>query len=175
MTDLRRAADYHLVIDEIQRGNLKTIQLTRNKVALVDDKDFEWLSRWKWQCNAGGYAYRGEKQKHVFMHREILNPPDNMICDHINGNTLDNRRSNLRICTRYENSLNLNMKKNNKSGFRGVYWNKKDRRWRASIQSREKIYLGNYETPEEAARVYNEAAKKYHGEFARLNEFPPEA
>lgn len=90
----------------------KEIQLTQGKVTLVDDEDYEWLSQWKWCAkdgrNGNFYAFRASKNKSTYMHRLILDTPKGKVTDHINGNGLDNRRINLRICSYRENSHNKN-------------------------------------------------------------------
>ena len=106
------------------------------------------------------------------MHRFIMKPKSNEYVDHINGDKLDNRKENLRICTKKENQRNQKVRKDNTSGYKGValmagkYW----RAYITSGGSRQK-HLGNFKTKEEAARAYDEKAKEYFGEFARLN-FP---
>lgn len=95
-----------------------------------------------------------------------MNPPEGLVVDHINGNKLDNRRSNLRICTQ---SQNLNGRNTNK-GYIGVSWDKFRGKWKANIgKDYQKIFLGRFDTAEEAARVYDEKAVELFGEFARLN------
>jgi hypothetical protein len=161
---------------------MKEIPLTRGKTAIVDDADYEWLSQWKWCAGVGGsgtkcYAVRHQgtgikKRKMVLMHRIITNTPDGMECDHINGNSLDNRRENLRICTHMENIRNRPLSKNNTTGYKGVV----SRRGRYMVTIRldyKRIYLGDFDTAEEAACAYDEAAKRYYGVFAKLN-FPNE-
>lgn len=154
----------------------KEINLSQGKVAIVDDADFAELSRSKWFVTANGYAIRNIrtgllKYTNETMHRVIMNPPAGMDVDHINGNKLDNRRANLRICTRSQNLRNSAAHSDNASGFKGVSWFKPAQRWKARIwvDNKEK-HLGYFDTPEAAALAYNEAAKKYHGEYARLNE-----
>jgi len=106
------------------------------------------------------------------MHRLILNPPAGITIDHINGNGLDNRRENLRLAGRGQNQCNRGKQSNNTSGFKGVTWHKNLNKWEAGISiSGKRYHVGFYKTPEAAARAYDDAAKKYHGEFARLN-FP---
>lgn len=149
----------------------KIIPLTKGKVAIVDDEDFEWLSKFKW-CFDCGYAARRttkkEGMKLVYMHRYMSNVPNDMEIDHINGDKLDNRRENLRICTHSENVLNQPIHKNSKTGKKGVF--KHQGKFVAAIRiNNKKIYIGIYSTVDEASKAYDEAAKKYHGEFARLN------
>lgn len=105
---------------------MKKIKLTQGKYAIVDDEDFEWLNQWKWcYCK---YVIRdiilNKKNKRIYMHRLIMNTPEKMQTDHINGNKLDNRRNNLRICTQSQNNMNRKISKLNTSGYRGIYWDK---------------------------------------------------
>lgn len=144
--------------------------------AIVDDEDFEHLSRYKWKADVGKNwvrAYTHIGVKWTGMHRLILKPPEGMVVDHINGNSLDNRRCNLRVCTRSQNLLNRGRNKNNKSGYKGVVFHpfgKRIRRWKAQIRHNYRnIVIGYYLTPEEAAKAYNRKAKELWGEFAWLN------
>jgi hypothetical protein len=107
------------------------------------------------------------------MHRVVNKTPENLLCDHINGNVLDNRKENLRSCTNQENTFNAKIK--NKSGYKGVCWHKRISKWNANIRINDKlIHLGYFEDIYEAAATYNSAAKEYFGEFARLNDVPIE-
>lgn len=156
----------------------REIPLTRGFVAIIDDTDFEWLSQWKWQAKPHrrtAYAVRavrvGGKRIRIFMHREILGCAPGEVTDHKNRDGLDNRRANLRTCTARQNSCN-SVPPRKKSPYRGIC--KLRRRWRAQIKhSGRQWHLGLFLTPEEAARVYDAAARLHHGEFAVLN-FPPE-
>jgi hypothetical protein len=104
------------------------------------------------------------------MARYILNCGFGEIIDHINHDTLDNRRQNLRKCTGTQNKTNSKIYRNNKSGFKGVHWHKRDGTWGASIgYNGKQIHIGYFATLEEAARAYNETARQLHGEFAYLN------
>lgn len=143
---------------------VKQIPLTQGKFALVDAEDYEWLMGYKWMFNSGGYAIR-----YTPMHRAIIDAPTHLVVDHINGNRLDNRKCNLRICTRAENHRNTKGHHNRSAKYKGVV------RWRNKFKARIRInykliYLGLFSTQKEAALAYNEAAKKYFGRFARLNE-----
>jgi hypothetical protein len=156
---------------------MKSITLTKGKVAWVDDEDYEWLNQWKWHANVHGltwYAVRGvgpsSSQLNIKMHRLIMNAPEDMEVDHINGNGWDNRRENLRLCTNLQNQWNRPKQRNNTTGYKGV---KRSRgKFRATIQFRKKdIHLGHFSTAEQAARAYDKKARELFGEFARLN-FP---
>src|SRR3990167_2235442 len=109
----------------------------------------------------------------VFLHRFILNAPKGLEVDHINGNGLDNRRKNIRLCTKKENMQNRRISINNTSGYKGVYYHKSDKRkkrWTVFIRTDDnRKFIGRFLTALDAAKAYNEAATKYHGEFARLN------
>jgi hypothetical protein len=150
----------------------KEIKLTQGKLALVDDEDFEWLNQWKWYYH-DGYALRmslGSNRKSIRMHRIIMNTPDNMEPDHINGNTLDNRKYNLRNCTHAENLCNSKIQINNASGYKGVSWNKQRKKWSVKIVKNQiHIFLGLYISKEDAINVYNKKAKELFGEYAKLN------
>jgi hypothetical protein len=149
---------------------MKEIKLTQGKVTVVDDEDYEWLNQWKWHY-AGGSALRNivknKKWKSIWMHRLIMNTPDDLYVDHINHNRLDNRKKNLRICTTGQNNRNSLKRKNNKSGYKGVYWKKQSKKWCAEIGiNNERMYLGLFVDIKDAVNAYNRKAKELHGEFA---------
>lgn len=149
-------------------NTFKTIPLTQGRVVKVDSEDYNYLSKNKWLYDSG-YAKRHKKRPEkgwIIMHRVIMNAPNNLHCDHINGDKLDNRKSNLRLCSNAQNMMNRPKQVNNKSGFRGVSWHKQRRKWRAYIKSNGKqIALGLYDSPEEASKAYQEVAKDLFGEF----------
>lgn len=157
----------------------KEIPLTRGQVAIVDDDDYDYLMQWKWYAEYNStyghyYATRTRKvsekpgSKSIRMHRAIVNCPDNLEVDHANHNTLDNRKSNLRVVTKSENLRNRNVQSNNTSGYKGVIFHAG--RYRATIKvNRKNINLGRFDTIEEAAEAYKRAALRYHGEFACLD------
>lgn len=155
----------------------KHIPLSQGKLALIDDDDFETHGQVKWHAMNHGrrtYAVRnvrvGLHSKAIYLHRQIMNAPKGMDVDHINGDTLDNRKCNLRICTRSENLRNRPKDPDNTSGYKGVHWSKKYNKWQSKIVlQRKTIHLGFFDDPIEAARAYDAKAKEIHGEFAFLN------
>lgn len=156
---------------------MKEIELTRGFKAIVDDDDFEKLSKFKWHVFVSkntNYAqrkspqYKG-KRGTIRMHRVILGVSDGRIIDHINRNGLDNRKCNLRVVTASQNNMNK-IKVRGESKFKGIHWNKKAQKWSARIVLNRRITaLGNYNTEVEAAMVYNIIAKKVFGKHALLN------
>ncbi|MBI4675021.1 MAG: HNH endonuclease [Chloroflexi bacterium] len=146
------------------------IPLTRNAFALVDNSDFEWLNQWNWiLSNSRGRLYarraisRFEGGGSIVMHRQIMDPPAGMEVDHINGDGLDNRRANLRLVTKEQNLRSRRTFKNNTSGYKGVVFNSKNGRWRASLN------IGTFDTPEEAARAYDRVIRNLFGSLAKPN------
>ena len=145
-------------------------------VAIVDDEDYEWLNQYRWTFSRaahlgpdGGYAYttiRGSGEaKRVSMQNLIMSPPDRLIVDHKDGNALNNCRSNLRLATVAQNLANRKVMRNNKTGFKGVRFDRQKGKYSAGLR------VKTFDTPEEAARMYDKLAKVAFGEFARLN-FP---
>jgi hypothetical protein len=155
----------------------RRIMLTRAMFAIVDADDFEAIGHLRWQaCNVSGdkwyarrTAHNGGIERAIYMHRAILNPPHGLDVDHIDGNGLNNRRANLRICPR-ANNLQNQKKTRGSSQFKGVYWNGRVGRWHASIQANKARHdLGYFASEIDAARAYDAAAIKLFGEFARPN------
>lgn len=170
-------------------GATVEIQLTKGYIAIVDAIDSD-LVAYNWYARGSRnlfYASRHTSRRisrhsglfFIMLHRVILERKlgrtldKKEFVDHINCNTMDNRRKNLRVASIADNCRNVGLTVSNKSGYKGVHWHKRDKRWRAQIRINGKVkYLGNFHTPEEAYAVYCEAAKKYHGEFARLEQVP---
>lgn len=153
---------------------MKKIKLTQNKYTLVDDEDFEWLNSFKWSAHKvrGYYAERRpifHKGKYFTkMHRLILNAPKNLFVDHIDGNTLNNQKSNLRLCTNMENLRNSKIYKSNTTGYKGV-WKHRNLYYARLRMNKKCIYSKSYQSIKEAAYQYNILALKYFGKFSKLN------
>ena len=156
---------------------MKEIELSKqgpNKgkyVALVDDEDYEWLNSYRW-CFDGRYAQRRNKiEGHVRMHMLIMQPEYGKGVDHINGNPLDNRRINLRVCSQWDNSKNMAKHFDGRSRYKGLT-STKSGKWFARINYKYKhISVGLFDDEVEAAKAYDQKAKELYGEFAKLN-FP---
>lgn len=150
-----------------------------NKFAFIDDEDYDIISKYRWWRGGCGkkYAfttiYNGHnKKKHHSMHRMIMKYPKLGI-DHIDGDTFNNQKSNFRICTQAQNTCNKAIQSNNKSGFKGVYFCNKLKKFRAGISiNQHSKYLGTFDTSMEAAKAYNKSALENYGEFAKLNLIP---
>jgi hypothetical protein len=180
---LPRASSKRLLATSILGAfGMRTIPLTKGKVAIVDDADYEWLKQRKWHYHIGkqgerfGYAASRNKKgqypyrKLVMMNNVIMNPPKGYEVDHINHNRIDNRRCNLRICTPLENCKNKTkfITKKGVSHYKGAYLY--NHRWASYISVNKKtIYLGRYPNEIEAAKAYDRAALKYFGEYAGTN------
>jgi hypothetical protein len=164
---------------------MKKIPLTQGKVSLVDDDDFEYLNQFNWHMSTYrelNYAKRnvraGTSHKLRPMHREIFEyrgiDLTNLEVDHINGDGLDNRRSNLRLATHKENLANCAKRSATRCknhGFKGITFNPKNAKWVAQIAVNGKhIECGEYNTPSKAANAYDDAAVQYFGKFAKTNE-----
>lgn len=154
----------------------KEILITKGQKALVDDELFDELMKFHWHTskgNGGFYAARRIGSRIAFMHKLVINMDIKGVeVDHINGNTLDNRRSNLRPATRQENARNGKKHGSGSSQYKGVTWDANRHKWRAQIRvvPGNTKYLGRYDDEKEAALAYNQAAQYYFREFARLNE-----
>lgn len=153
---------------------MKLIPLTQGLFTKVDDEDYEYLIKYKWFAHYSKstdtyYVQHVEKGKCLHMHREIMKTPDWLFADHIDGDTLNNQKSNLRNCTRQENNRNKRKKTVYGSKYKGV--NKRsENRYISKIKVNEKsTIIGTFKTEKEAAIAYNEKALLIFGEFANLN------
>lgn len=152
-------------------GGVREIPLSRGRTALVDADDYERVGALKWRVNGSGYVVREDRAGQHALARVILGAERGQVVDHISGDKLDNRRANIRICTPAGNARNRGMDCRNQTGFKGVVHGRRGR-FRAQIGFEGRVTnLGEFATAAEAARAYDAAAKRLHGEFARLN-FP---
>lgn len=147
---------------------MRLITITKGNMVLVDDEDFEYLNHWKWQMHTGGYAYRTTgntgNRRVIYMHREVNKTPRGMITDHINGDKLDNRRSNLRTVNKSKNAINTGLRSTNRSGHKGVSWSKLHNKWESYIwKNNKQIHLGIYDDITDAIKVRKKAEATYHG------------
>lgn len=156
-----------LIINSKKHGQIKTI---------IDDEDYERIIKYKWNVlfypkTKLYYIISNIDNKIIRLHRFLINPKSHEFVDHINRNTLDNRKENLRICTRTENNRNKNKKSNSiYSKYKGVCRHLNTKKFRAYIAiNKKQIHLGFFEKEIDAAKAYNEAVKKHYGEFANLN------
>lgn len=161
---------------------MRKILLSQGKYALIDNLDFEDVSKYTWHWtpdkNGTGYAARTEylglvngkpRWRKARMHRQIMEFPFGKEVDHKDGDGLNNRRSNLRLANNSENSRNRGAQSNSKTGIKGVSWKAKSKKWQAQIKLNGKVYyLGVFTNIEDAAQSYAKAAKEMHGEFARV-------
>lgn len=164
----------------------RLIPLTQGQSAMVDVDDYEWLVQFKWfarwDANVQGfYACRngkrygprslGKREPQIQMHRQILNlaSGDKRLVDHVNRNTLDNRRSNIRIATYSQNTHNTGLRSTNKTGLKGVSLHGRTGKYQATMRADGKqLYLGLYSTKEEAYEVVKAEMEKRRGEFCRM-------
>ena len=155
--------------------------MAQPQYAIVDPADYERLKGYEWLARKATNSFHARrfipggkgKKRIIYLHQEMIQVPKGMVVDHINQNGMDNRRANLRAATWAQNAHNR--KKYLKPGssiYKGISWNKQSRNWKARIGFENKIiFLGHFKNEIDAAKAYDEAAKKYHGEFACLN-FP---
>jgi hypothetical protein len=156
-------------------NSIRAIKLKQGSIVIIDAEDYDLISQWKWHYN-NGYAARVIRDKDkkllkiIWMHRIINRTPDGMETDHVNGDPLDNRKSNLRSCTHAQNLRNQRAQKNRSSKYRGVVFDKENKKWRALIKLSGKRYcLGRYLSEHDAAIAYNKAALNLFEEFAYQN------
>jgi hypothetical protein len=172
----KRRPPVRLEPPEPPNERVKYIALTRGKQALVDAEDYDRLKRHKWTASSSGpkcYAQRNEKGHSIMMHREIMHAPKGMVVDHIDGNGLNDCKSNLRICTQSQNNYN-GRPRGGTSGFKGVSYDKERGTYKAYVWEKGRtVVLGRYASQMEAAQVRDLRAVQFNGEYAYLN-FPAE-
>jgi hypothetical protein len=166
---------FELVHGPFLLNKMIEITLSNGDFALADKDDFELLSQYRWHSSKSSnnhtYARAYVKSKDgkaikILMHRLIMNPGDNFVVDHINGNTLDNRKINLRICTISQNLCNSKKHKCKSSKYKGVHYDKRRNKYKATINiDKKQITIGRFETEELAHEEYCNVAKKIYGEF----------
>ncbi len=159
---------------------MRQIPLTQGKFALVDDANYDWLKKRKWKAVQRRHTFYAEckvrmangKQRTEGMHRLILGlqPTDELETDHIDGDGLNNQRSNLRACTVMQNQQSRRKHKVGTSKYKGAFWHRRDRKWRSEIVvNKKQICLGYFDSETDAAWAYNRAALKHFGAFAQTN------
>lgn len=163
---------------------MKTIPLTQGQVAMVDDEDYPELCQFRWYAawdvrtrtyRAGRYERLPDgTYKNTSMHRQVMKALPDQQVDHINHDTLDNRRANLRFCTQGQNQANRRKDVDSTSPYKGVSWHRRNRKWIASIKGPGgRIHLGYHKSAIDAARAYDKAAVELWGEFAHTNGIEP--
>jgi hypothetical protein len=158
---------------------MKKISLTQGKFALVDDENYVDLMQFKWHAVRAGNTFYAERSIRIgkrtmveLMHRRILKlkPGDGKYTDHIDHTGCNNQKTNIRICSSKENNQNRSERSDNTSGYKGVSWYKRDKKWRAAIRINSKLkHLGLFESKIDAVQAYNNAAVEHFGKFANLN------
>lgn len=161
---------------------MKEINLTQGKTALVDDEDYEYLNQFKWYAQKHGRGFRvvrtaslkeGKNKKTLFMHKEILSYSGELDIDHIDCNSLNNQKNNLRLCTHLENCANV-LGRNKQTKYKGITWAKKRKRWSVQIGHNKKRYwLGYFVNEIDAAKKYNEKAISFNS-YYKLNKIENE-
>lgn len=156
---------------ELHAHCMKTIIVGKKYRAIVSDRDFDMLSQYSWYASKTTrniYASTSIKGRTVYMHRLVMAAQKGHEIDHINNNSLDNQRENLRFCTSSQNKANMRLRLDNKSGYKGINFDKQTGKWRARIKFNGKEYsLGRHNKLKDAVKA-RKAALTLHGEFAKI-------
>ncbi|HEV3223889.1 MAG TPA: HNH endonuclease [Puia sp.] len=155
------------------------IPLTKGKFAIIDFEDLEFVMRYKWHLGSrirSQYAIKvlgkGDGKKYLRMHNYIMNCPNGKVVDHIDGDGLNNKKANLRICDDGQNKCNRKKSSTTKNRFKGAIFRERNNRWICQITHKKKrYYVGEFKTEIEAAQAYNKKAKELFGDFSNLNDF----
>lgn len=158
---------------------MKKLHIIRDIYVTVDDEDYDYVKQFHWfyyntgyafRCTYHGYVNGKQQRKQILMHRDLMKPGTGMDVDHIDGDGLNNSRSNLRVATRAQNMYNKRKQHNNKSGYIGVHWSKEKNKWRAVIRYLNKEqFVGYFDDIVKAAKARDLKALELHGDFAMLN------
>lgn len=167
-----RIEGIELAIESATENDCGFVMIGHGRFSLISYEDMDRCRKRVWKSHPGGYAQTRNGSGHVYLHRFVCDPPCGMEVDHINGDRLDNRRCNLRVCARKQNAANSSRRSHNLvSVFKGVRPNRDQTRFHArGITNKREIYLGAYDTEVEAAEAYNKWAIETFGEFAKLNQ-----
>lgn len=149
---------------------MKQLQLTQGKVVMLDDEDFALVSKYSWCVSRKAYnnyaVVRREGNKIIYLHRLLMNTPQDQVVDHIDGNDLNCQRSNMRNCTRAQNAQN----QKTRAGYKGVSWDSINKKYKSYIKVKgRQLFLGRFVKASDAAKVYNDAALYHFKAFASLN------
>lgn len=157
----------------------QVVSLSKGKFAIIDAQDADYINQWKWTYLSSGYAFRRkylgvvdgkEQSEYILMHRLLMDCPEGYEVDHINHNRLDNRKSNLRIVTRAQNTHNAGIRSDNTSGHKNIYWYKAYKKWMVTVGANGKShFIGYYDKLDEAVEAKKLAIKRLHGEYANVN------
>ena len=161
-----------------QDGLSVEVELTQGQTTIIDIQDMELVGKYRWHAakSRGGFrattnvSDKDGRFKTLYLYRLLTEPEEELVVDHEDHDQLNNRRSNLRVCTQAQNSQNRTSRKNSSSEYLGVSWFKRDKKWGANIQVNYKsLNLGRFKSEIDAVKAYNKAALYHFGEFANLN------
>lgn len=155
------------------QGNTAFITLTKGHVAVIDASFSPYVDQWNWTAmdgKGGVYAFRKVNKKNIFLHRVVAGDPVGLEVDHIDGDTLNNRKQNLRAATKSQNSQNVSKHFDGKAKYKGVSWGKSNSKWQAQIKANGvRHHLGYFLTQEDAKAAYDAASARLHGDFGKVS------